>query len=93
VITCEDDVMNTPRRVRAGGWRVVGVAAVLAVAAVACGSPAATSNPAPSATVQPSGAAAVPDLLKFTAPLLGGGTFDGTAFAGKPVAFWFWAPT
>jgi hypothetical protein len=93
VINCDDDIMNTTRPTRAGGWRVVGVAAVLAVAAVACGSPTATSTPASSATAQPSGAAAVPDLLKFTAPLLGGGTFDGTAFAGKPVAFWFWAPT
>lgn len=35
----------------------------------------------------------VPDALQFTAPLVGGGTFDGAAVAGKPTAFWFWAPT
>jgi hypothetical protein len=38
-------------------------------------------------------AVVVPDALQFTAPLVGGGTFDGAAVAGKPTAFWFWAPT
>ncbi len=38
-------------------------------------------------------AAAVPEALQFTAPLVGGGTFDGAAQAGKPTVFWFWAPT
>lgn len=37
--------------------------------------------------------ASVPEALQFTAPLVGGGTFDGAAFAGKPTVFWFWAPT
>ncbi len=36
---------------------------------------------------------AVPEALRFTAPLVGGGEFDGSAVAGRPVAFWFWAPT
>ena len=31
-------------------------------------------------------------VLAFTAPLLGGGTIEGTDFAGRDVAFWFWAP-
>jgi hypothetical protein len=37
----------------------------------------------------------VPEALAFTAPLVGGGTFDGAAAAaaGKPTVFWFWAPT
>ena len=35
----------------------------------------------------------VPEALQFTAPLVGGGTFDGAAAAGKPTVFWFWAPT
>jgi hypothetical protein len=35
----------------------------------------------------------VPEALQFTAPLVGGGTFDGAAVAGKPTVFWFWAPT
>ena len=38
-------------------------------------------------------AAVVPEILAFTAPLVGGGTFDGAAVAGKPTVFWFWAPT
>ena len=37
--------------------------------------------------------AAVPELLQFTAPLVGGGSFDGAAVAGTPTVFWFWAPT
>ncbi len=40
------------------------------------------------------GAAGQPiELLQFTAPLLGGGTFDGTAPTERPLVFWFWAPT
>ena len=35
----------------------------------------------------------VPEALQFTAPLVGGGTFDGAAVTGKPTVFWFWAPT
>jgi hypothetical protein len=38
-------------------------------------------------------AVVVPEALQFTAPLVGGGTFDGAAAAGKPTVFWFWAPT
>ena len=34
-----------------------------------------------------------PEILRFSAPLVGGGTFDGASVAGTPVAFWFWAPT
>ena len=35
----------------------------------------------------------VPEALRFTAPLVGGGEFDGAAYADKPTVFWFWAPT
>ena len=35
----------------------------------------------------------VPAALDFRAPLVGGGEFDGASYAGRPVAFWFWAPT
>ncbi len=38
-------------------------------------------------------AVVVPEALQFTAPLVGGGTFDGASAAGKPTVFWFWAPT
>jgi hypothetical protein len=35
-----------------------------------------------------------PAALQFSAPLVGGGEFAGPEqAAGKPVAFWFWAPT
>ncbi len=34
-----------------------------------------------------------PEALRFTAPLVGGGTFDGAAMGERPVVFWFWAPT
>lgn len=57
----------------------------LAFLAPACGSDAAD------ATLAAESAGSGP--LEFTAPLVGGGTFDGAASAGRPVAFWFWAPT
>jgi hypothetical protein len=66
----------------------------------------ATSGTSPAAGTQPAGgtqgdgtaastgaAGGVPTALQFRAPLVGGGEFDGTSAAGKPVAFWFWAPT
>ena len=56
---------------------------------------AATGDTSPTAT-DPSPtdpAVVVPEALQFTAPLVGGGTFEGAAAAGKPTVFWFWAPT
>jgi len=50
-----------------------------------------TGSDDPAPTEAP--AAVVPEALAFTAPLVGGGTFDGAAVAGKPTVFWFWAPT
>ena len=35
----------------------------------------------------------VPAALDFRAQLVGGGEFDGSELAGRPVVFWFWAPT
>ena len=53
-----------------------------------------TTAPAPTETPTPTEAAVVvPEALQFTAPLVGGGSFDGAAAAGKPTVFWFWAPT
>ena len=52
--------------------------------------PAETSGGDPATT---EAAVVVPEALQFTAPLVGGGTFDGAAVAGKPTVFWFWAPT
>jgi hypothetical protein len=34
----------------------------------------------------------VPDALRFTAPLVGGGDIEMAALAGRPVLLWFWAP-
>jgi len=34
----------------------------------------------------------VPEILRFEAPLLGGGVLHGADFAGSDVAIWFWAP-
>jgi thiol-disulfide isomerase/thioredoxin len=36
--------------------------------------------------------ATVPGVLDFTAPLVDGGTFDGSTLAGTPTVLWFWAP-
>ena len=52
-----------------------------------------TAQPAPTEPVPAEPAVVVPEALQFTAPLVGGGTFDGAAAAGKPTVFWFWAPT
>lgn len=50
-------------------------------------------NSAPITSPNTTPTAAVPDSLQFSVPLVGGGELDGSALAGKPVAFWFWAPT
>ena len=72
----------------------------LAGALVACGgadepsaatlstTPAATADSAPAA---PDGAPAAGPLA-FSAPLVGGGTIELGASAGRPTLLWFWAP-
>jgi len=60
-------------------------------AAGANGAPVAPAGTADATTVN--GAIEVPQLLQFTAPLVGGGEFAGAAYAGRATAFWFWAPT
>jgi hypothetical protein len=75
--------------------------AALALLVSACGADgptdAATSDPgAPpvESGAPPSGSSteAIPEILDFEAPLLAGGTLRGADYAGKDVAFWFWAP-
>jgi hypothetical protein len=34
----------------------------------------------------------VPDVLRFSAPLVGGGEIELATLAGRPVLLWFWAP-
>jgi hypothetical protein len=36
--------------------------------------------------------APTPDVLRFSAPRLGGGTIEGEDYSGRDVALWFWAP-
>jgi len=52
--------------------------------------PAAASSQVPGSATD---GAAVPELLQFTASLVGGGEFSGLDYAGQASAFWFWAPT
>ena len=79
--------------------RVAAFACVAGLAGVACGGSSGddAAGPAPSANASadaPTAAAdGVPALLQFTAPLVGGGEIAGAELAGKPTAFWFWAPT
>lgn len=81
--------------------RAVIALVALSLVAAACGGETATSasrsepDPTTSASaVQPSSSApaGIPEILEFEAPLLGGGTLRGVDYAGKDVAFWFWAP-
>jgi hypothetical protein len=72
--------------------------------AVACSSASIDVADTPSATgAEPSAPAVsttnsiadpvpVPEVLDFSAPLLGGGAVEGSDYAGKDVAIWFWAP-
>jgi hypothetical protein len=46
----------------------------------------------PRTTVAAPDAPAVPEALDFTGLAVGGGGIDARAYAGTPVAFWFWAP-
>lgn len=63
----------------------------------------ATTTPAPMTSVAPTGTAStvertndaeqpVPDIWRFTAQRVGGGSVNGETFAGKKVAVWLWAP-
>lgn len=87
-----------PRRI---GIPVAALA--IAVSAASCASPTARGPERPPAT--PATASAdgrmvgqetprteVPDVLRFTAPALGGGTIRGADFAGEDLVMWFWAP-
>lgn len=54
--------------------------------------PTVTSGITPSPPASSGAAQAVPAVLDFTAPQLGGGTVEGADYAGKDTAIWFWAP-
>jgi hypothetical protein len=84
--------------------RIAASVVALAFVAAGCGGDAATTagagttSRAPDPSGGPSAAPAsdrpvgIPEVLEFEAPLLDGGTLRGVDYAGKDVAFWFWAP-
>ena len=68
------------------------LAAVQAVAVIAgCGGAAADRGSSTDASIGAEGAGR--EVLRFSAPIVGGGELDGSTLAGRPAAFWFWAPT
>lgn len=69
------------------------VAVMISALAAGCGSDAPNARTASTASTPETSVVGAAKALQFTAPLLGGGTFDGAALAGRPVVFWFWAPT
>jgi hypothetical protein len=72
--------------------------AVLAAAAalvVGCGGGSGEQSAprsAPTSSPATAASAAVPDVLAFTAPLVGGGELDASTLAGETAVFWFWSP-
>ncbi len=83
--------------------RSAAFACIAGLVGVACGGASDSEESSPTApavveaapeTAAPADAlVAVPALLQFTAPLVGGGELVGDELAGKPTAFWFWSPT
>lgn len=56
-------------------------------------SPSAAPSPQPTEpSDDPTDDVEVPRELRFTAPALGGGTIDGSDYAGSDLVIWFWAP-
>jgi hypothetical protein len=77
----------------------IAVAAALTFVAGACSASGnETASPAPprSSAVVPVDATPadgdVAEVLRFSAPRLGGGMIEGEDFSGRDTAFWFWAP-
>jgi hypothetical protein len=76
------------------------LAVAVALALSACGADPRTgatdsvgSTVAPVVPVGSGDPSTAPDALRFSAPVVGGGTLDLATYAGQTVAFWFWAPT
>ena len=56
-------------------------------------SPAITQAPASPGRNDGGGSdAGVAEVLRFSAPRLGGGQVEGEDYSGRDTAFWFWAP-
>ena len=67
----------------------VPAAATEVVAVAATAASGGETTPAPAVRETP---VVIPPILQIKAPLVGGGEFDFAAYAGKPLAIWFWAP-
>lgn len=83
------DAMTTRRSLRTAA-----AVAAFTLLGVACSGGADTGDATravTSADAVPAGD--VPEILRFTSPLVGGGELDAATLAGKPTAFWFWSPT
>lgn len=88
--------------------RTLATLALLGLVLASCSSPGGSGEgPSPSRSTQGSaagtpagptagggegGGGKVPEVLRFSAPRLGGGTVEGKDFSGEDVALWFWAP-
>ena len=58
----------------------------------ACSDASTDDGAAPTTAASATTGAAAPSALAFSAPTVGGDTLDLSTYAGKTVAFWFWAP-
>jgi hypothetical protein len=67
--------------------RILAAIAVLTLATAGCASSGGTEA-GPSPTPEDG----TTDVLRFSAPKLGGGSVEGEDYSGRDVAFWFWAP-
>jgi hypothetical protein len=87
---CGSDPVDSTVRT---GTQADSPAAPATVAAPDAGVDAGVDTGVDTTVADAAGSNATPAALQFSAPLVGGGEFDGAAEAGRPVAFWFWAPT
>jgi hypothetical protein len=77
-----------------GWWRACAIGALVVSAACSSSDDDGTrSTSVPSTGVPSTGATSeAPAALAFAAPTVGGDSLDLSSYAGKTVAFWFWAP-
>lgn len=100
--------VRSPRRGIGGSVGALAVSAGFVLAACGGGSDdgADVAAPATEPAAQPADDAApasesesggvvgdAPEILQFTAGLVGGGDIDASELAGSPTLFWFWSPT
>jgi hypothetical protein len=76
-----------------GGTSTAGSTGSSVDSADTTGSTAPAGSTTPPDTASPEQAASAPEILQFSAPVVGGGELDLRSYAGQTVAFWFWAPT